>query len=299
MELESIQIFLEVMRRESFSDVARSRDVASSTISRVVSSLEEELSVRLLNRSTRQVTPTEAGLLFAERVEPLLDRFEDAREAAAAATDTPVGILRLTAPVTFAQKKLVPLFPEFAERYPDIDIDLVLTDRLLDLIEDRIDIAIRLGHLADSSHIGMRLGEMEYVACASPGYIEAHGEPEHPSDLVDHACLRYPVPDFTARWLFRRDDEVTDVAVDGRFTVSNGAALTELAVAGMGVALLPRWNVARELERGELVSLLDDWEKTASSFNIGVWLLYPSRDYVPLKVRAFRDFLRAEFLGEG
>lgn len=288
MDVELLRTFVEVMRRGSFAAVARDRNSDPSSISRSIAALETELGARLFNRTTRQLSPTEAAVGYFDRIEPLLVELERAGLAAADSGDEPRGTLRITAPVTFAQVNLVPFLPEFARRYPALSFELLLTDQLLDLVEQRVDLAVRLGKLADSSLIAHRLCDMVYAVCASPDYLRRHGRPASPAELEDHECLRYPVPGYGARWRFRQGEgPVSEVPIRGRVVVSNGVALRQCAVAGMGILMLPRWNVAEELRTGALVELFAEYRATASEFDTAAWLLYPSRSYLPLKVRAY------------
>jgi DNA-binding transcriptional LysR family regulator len=295
MDVEQLEIFAEVMRVGSFAAVARERRVAPSSVSRNVSSLEEELGVRLLSRTTRKLTPTEAGTLFFDRLEVVLDELTSAMHVVHDAGETARGTLRVTAPITFAELNLVPLLPDFVALHQELKLELAFTDRIVDLVEERMDIAVRLGRLAPSSLVATKLCEMRYVLCASPRYLATHGTPASPEELTEHACLRYPVPGYGARWRFRRDGEELDVPVEGRLSASSSIALRDLALADLGLLMMPRWNVAHELAAGTLVPLLEDWDKSASELDIGVWLLYPSRAYLPLKVRVFIDFLRTRF----
>lgn len=296
MDIETLRAFVEVMRRGNFAAVARARNADPSSVSRTIAALEDQLGVRLFNRTTRRLSPTEAGIAYFERVEPMIDELERAALAAADSGDEPRGVLRITAPVTFAQLNVVPWLPEFARRYPELSFELLLTDSFVDLVQERVDIALRLGKLADSSLIAHRLCDMVYTVCASPDYLRRAGRPKSPSELEYHECLRYPVQGYGARWRFRRGDgPVTEVPIRGRVAVSNGVALRQCAVAGMGLTLLPRWNVAHELRTGELVDVFPDYQATVSEFDAAAWLLYPSRSYLPLKVRAYTEFLREKF----
>lgn len=296
MDVATLRTFIDVVRRGSFAAVARDRNVDPSAVSRAVATLEAHLGVRLFQRTTRRLAPTEAASAYFDRVAPMIDELERAALAAADSGDAPRGVLRITAPVTFAQVNLTPLLPEFARRYPALGFELVLTDRFLDLVEERIDVAVRLGRLADSSLVAHRLCEMVYAVCASPDYARREGWPKSPADLSRHECLRYPVQGYGARWRFRRGDEAPfEVPVRGRVVASNGVALRQCAVAGMGIIMLPRWNVADELRSGTLVELFPDYRATASEFETAAWLLYPSRSYLPRKVRAFADFLKDKF----
>jgi DNA-binding transcriptional LysR family regulator len=298
MEIETLRTFVEVMRRGSFAAVARELDVDPSTVSRAIGTLEQQLDVRLFQRTTRKLSPTEAALAYFDRVEPMIDELERAALVAVDSGDTPRGLLRVTAAVAFAQANLAPLLPEFAKRYPEVGLDLLLTDAFVDLVEQRIDIAVRLGRVTDSSFIAYRLAGMVYAVCASPDYLKRRGRPNSPADLARHDCLRYryPNPGYGPRWRFRMgDDEPFDVPVRGPIAASSGGVLRQCAVAGMGVVLLPRWIVAEELASGALVELLTNFRASPADFDNAIWLLYPSRSYLPLKVRVFADFLKAKF----
>ncbi|MEO0323652.1 MAG: LysR family transcriptional regulator [Myxococcota bacterium] len=293
MDTETLELFVEVVRRGSFAAVARDRELAPSSVSRAVGNLEAALGVRLLQRSTRGLSPTEAGARYAADVAPLLDGLRDAAEGVRDA-GRPQGRLRIAAPLTFAQLHVVPRLPELAAAYPELAFELVMDSRLVDLVAERFDVAIRLGQPGDSELVGTRLAPMRYALVASPAYLARWGHPETPGALRDHDCLRYPIRGVGARWRFRArgDAEVQDVAIEGRFVVSSGQALRQLAEAGMGIALLPRWNVSDALREGTLEALLPSYDVTASRFDVSAWVLYPSRTHLPAKVRVFVDFLR-------
>lgn len=296
MEIATLRTFVEVMQRGSFAEVARKRNLDPSSISRTIATLESQLGVRLFQRTTRHLTPTEAALAYFDQVEPLVAQLDRAALMAGDSGDTPRGVLRITAAVTFAQVNVLPLLPEFARRYPELSFELLLTDKFLDLVEERVDLALRLGRLTESSMIAHRLCDMVYVTAASPDYLRRRGHPQTPSELERHECLRYPVAGYAARWRFRgQGGVVTEVPVHGRVVATNGVALRQCAVAGMGVLMLPRWNIAEELRNGSLVELLSDYEATASVFDNAAWMLYPTRSYLPLKVRLFADYLKEKF----
>lgn len=282
------------MQRGSFAAVARERNVAPSSISRSIATLERDLGARLLSRTTRRLELTEAGARYVERLTPLLEELERANAMVRDAAERPAGHLRISAPVTFGQLVLAALLPRFAARHPGLTFELRLESALVDLVADRIDVAVRLGRLADSTLVARRLCAMRYVACASPSYLSLRGAPRQPDELAEHECLRFPVPGRPARWRFRAaGGAIAEVAVAGRVIATNGVVLRALAVAGMGVVVLPRWNVAAQLARGELVEVLPDHDCTASEFDLAAWAVYPSRAYLPLKVRAFVDHLAA------
>ncbi|KAM3098246.1 LysR substrate-binding domain-containing protein [Phormidesmis sp. 146-12] len=293
MELSVLQTFVDVVKQGSFAAVARERNVDPSSVSRAIAGLEEELGIRLLQRTTRQLSPTEAGMAYFQRIEPLVDEMQQAIDVAADISGQPKGTLRITASVSFGLKRIVPLLPDFKSRYPDLTVDLFLTDTTVDLFTERIDLAIRLGLLTDSTLIAQQLMQTRYFVCASPQYLNQKGHPKIPSDIENHTCLLFPLAGFRSRWRFKnRDQEETEVFVQGHTIISNAIALQHCAIAGMGLALLPNWLIEDDLRDGRLVDVFASYAVTATEFCTAAWLVYPSRAYVPLKVRVFIDFLK-------
>jgi len=293
MDLSALQIFVEVMIQKSFAAVARDRNIDPSSVSRTIAGLEKELGVRLFQRTTRRLSPTEAGTAYFERIEPLIEEMQQAINATIDISGQPKGTLRVTASVSFGQKCIVPLLPDFGAMYPELTVDLLLTDAIVDLFADRIDVAIRLGLLADSTLIAQKLLRTHYRVCASPQYLQHCVHPQQPNDIQQHNCLLFALPGFRSRWIFRDSNGLTsEVPVNGRTIISNAIALEQCAIAGMGLALLPNWLIDSDLQAGSLVDVFPDYEVTATNFNTAAWLLYPSRTYVPLKVRAFIEFLK-------
>lgn len=297
MDLHVLELLVDVAAQGSFAAVARERGIVPSSVSRTIAGLEQELGVRLLQRSTRTLSMTDAGRAYVERVGPLLEQLRAAAEIAKDSGAAPRGRLRVTAPTSFAQVTLVPMLPGFAARHPELELELLLSDRMHDLVTERIDVAVRLGNIDDSSLVGVRLGPFEYVACASPAYVARRGLPRAPAELAGHDCLRYPIPGVAPTWRFRRrkrrhSDEVIEVEISGRFVIDNGLALRTLALAGLGVAVVPRHYVREHLRDGSLVALLDAYEVTGSRFDQAIWSLLPSRSYLPGRSRVFVEFLR-------
>lgn len=300
MDIETLRIFVRVARRGSFAVVARDFGTDPSSISRAISALEDELQVRLLQRSTRRMTLTEAGAKYLARVEPLLEELDQAKDDALLSSAKPIGTIRLTASVAFGQKCLAPLLPKLRQAFPDLGIDLVLTDTNLDLVSEGIDLAVRLGPSRDTALIGVKLTETRYHVCASPAYLADSRRKKQPlkmpADLASHRCLLMNLPDYRSRWLFRDARGVIDeIAVDGDVLISNPLVLLTCVVNGMGPALLADWMVQDELASGLLVELFPDYAVTATDFETAAWLLYPSRTYLARKVRVTIDFLRHEF----
>lgn len=295
MDMASLRIFVEVMRVGSFAAVARTYDVDPSSISRTIALLEDELGFRLFQRTTRRLAATEAGAMYYERMQPLIDDMDRAGQEARDVVAEPTGRLRVTASVSFGYTVLVPLLPHLRSAYPDLLIDLILTDAVLDLITDKIDIAIRLGPRFDSGLIGMQLMRTRYHVCASPTYLAAAPLLREPIDLSNHGCLLFPYAGYRSQWRFRAETAaITDVPIHGAVTISNALALHRAALDGLGPALLADWLIRDDLKRGTLVALFPSFEVTATDFDTAAWVLYPSRAYVPRKVRAFIDFLKIQ-----
>lgn len=300
MDIEALELFMDVMRQRNFTDIARERGLAPSSVSRTITGLEKELGVRLFQRTTRKLEPTKAGVIYFRRIAPIISELESARHMAADVTEEPSGILRVTASVTFGQMHIVPLLPELKNRYTSLSIELMLTDAYLDLIENRIDVAIRLGTLQDSSCIARKLNKMEFFICASPEYIKKHGKPCEPEEVANHDCLLFPRSGHDLNWLFKKSDgKIVDVQVSGQCLITNSQAIRQCASSGMGLALLPDWLINEDIKSGALVRLFDQFDVSATDYDSAVWLLYPSRDYVPLKTRVFMDHLIENFRAQG
>ena len=292
MDISGLQIFIEVMRQGSFAAVARKRNIDPSSISRAIASLERELGVKLLQRTTRQISPTEAGMTYFNRIEPLVEELQQVKELVLDISGSPRGMLRVTASVSFGIQCIVPLLTEFEARYPELTIELILTDAVMDLVAERVDLAIRLGLLEDSSLIAQRLIQTHYSVCGSPEYL-AGKDISLPQDISQHNCLLFPLAGFRFRWLFKdRHGAIETVPVKGNTIISNAIALKQCALSGMGLALLAHWLIDPELQAGRLVKVLTEYEVTATDFNTSAWFVYPSRAYVPLKVSLFIDFLK-------
>lgn len=291
-------MFVEVVRRGSFAAVARDRQLDPSSVSRAITKLEEELGIRLFQRTTRQLSLTEAGNAYFERVEPLVEEMQQAIDIATDISGQPKGTLRVTASVSFGLKCIVPLLLRFSTLYPDLTVELLLTDAVVDLLAERIDLAVRLGLLADSTLIAQQLMRTRYAVCASPEYLKRSGQLEKPSDVEHHSCLLFPLAGFRSRWVFRgKNGDTSEVSVSGRTIISSAIALQQCAIAGMGLALLPYWLIDDDLRSGILVNVFPDHDVTATDFNTAAWLVYPSRAYVPLKVRVFIDFVKQSVAG--
>lgn len=292
MDVNLLHLFVDVAQRGSFSAVARDRSIDPSSVSRSIAALEAELGVRLFQRTSRTLALTEGGDAYLARVAPLLEELELARDEAVVTLTDPVGALRLTTSVAFGQTRVVPLLGDFTRAFPRLDLELIMSDANLDLVADRIDLAIRLAPSYRADVIGIKLMATRYRVVASPGYLDREGSPGHPDDLTRRDCLRFALPEYRTRWLFRQANAVMEVPVRGRLLMSNALALRSAALAGVGPALLADWLIREDLEAGTLVDLFPAFEVTATAFETAAWLLYPSRDRLPQKVRVAIDWLR-------
>ena len=293
MDLSALRAFIDVARRGNFAAAARDRNVDPSSMSRIIAALEEELGLRLFQRTTRRLALTEAGELYLRRVEACVDELDQARDEALAIGAGPVGTLRLTASVGFGRTCVVPLLPEFRATFPALKLELLLTDANLDLVAERIDLAFRLGPSVDADVIGVKLFGTRYRVCASPAYLTKAPALTAPCDLSNHRCLRFVLPEFRSRWLFRSTDgNISEVPVDGDLVTSSALALRECAIAGMGPALLADWLIDGDIAEGRLVDVFPAYHVAATTFDTAAWLLYPSRAFLPKKVRTSIDFFR-------
>ena len=298
MDLNALRTVALVAQHGSFASAARVLGVDPSSVSRGVANTEAALGLRIFQRSTRTLSITEEGAAYLQRIVPLLDEFEHAREAARGAGTRPSGTLRMTASVAFAHECIVPHLGLFLERYPDVSVELLPTDATLDIAANAIDLAVRLAPAPTGDLISTRLMRTRYVVCASPGYLTAQGPITAPEDLSAHNCLRFALPEYRTRWRFRLGDQPPfEVPVSGRAVIANALSLRQAARDGLGPALLADWLVSGDLQSGALVRLFPEHRSTATEFDTGAWMLYPSRSFLPRKVRAMIGYLR-EVLGE-
>ncbi len=293
MDIASLKTVLLVRTHGSIAGAARALDIDPSSVSRTVAGIEADLGIRLFQRTTRRLTVTEEGQTYLTRLEPLIEEMDAAREDARGLRGQPSGLLRITASVAFAHQMIVPLLPSFQARYPDITIDLRSSDANLDLVENGIDLAIRLAPAPKGDLVSTRLMQTRYRVVASPEFLVEQEPVAHPTDLAGLNCLRFALPGLQDNWTFRSGDEAPfTVAVRGNLMFSNALALRRAAGMGLGVAILADWLIGDDLRTGRLVALFQDYDCTASVFETAAWALYPNRSYLPQKVRVMIDFLR-------
>jgi len=288
----ALTVFAKVVEQGGFARAADRLEMSTSAVSRHVSDLEAHLDVRLLNRTTRRLSLTESGRAFHERCVQLLADLEEAEEAVSATAIVPRGTLKLTCAVTFGIRHLAPAVAEFAARFPQLRFDLELSDRAVDIVEEGLDLAIRIGEIGSQALIGRRFGAMRLVPCAAPAYLAVHGTPINPEDLARHACLTYEYSSGANLWRFT-DAEGREcvVKVAGPAHANNGRMLVALAAAGLGIAMEPDFIVAPEVRSGRLVRLLPGYTPPSA----GIYAVYPSRRHLSAKVRTFVDFLVERF----
>lgn len=288
--LAGMEVFAAVVEAKSFSAAARRLGLSKSAVSKQVGRLEQRLGAQLLNRTTRRLALTEAGTTFYEHCARIVAEAGEAELAVARHHGRPRGTIRINAPMTFGVMHIAPALADFAIENPELEVDMALDDRFVDLIEEGFDVAVRIGALADSSLIARTLAPVRFAVCGSPDYLRHHGTPAAPADLVHHNCLLYTYL-ATAEWRFEGPDGNLAVRVQGDFRANNGEVLRELALAGRGLVLTPTFLVGEDLGSGRLRSVLGAYRVPETA----VHAVYPQRRYLSPKVRAFVDFVAARF----
>jgi DNA-binding transcriptional LysR family regulator len=293
--LSSMDLFVDVVAAGSFSEAGRRRGLAASSVARSISALEDGLGARLLNRSTRKLSLTEAGRLYHERSRRILAEVEDARLSVTQLEAAPRGILRLNVPVVFGRLHVAPALPDFLARHPAVQIDLSMTDAFIDLVEEGVDLAVRIGELEDSSLIARRLAPNRRVICASPGYLQRAGAPQAPKDLRAHNCLIYKRQASRATWRLRDRAGTVEVEVAGTLRANNADALHAAALGGLGLAILPTWMVGPDIQRGALEIVFADYEVSPGALDTSIYAVFPYNRHLSPKVRALVDFFVERF----
>ncbi len=286
-QLGEMRVFAAAVRHGSFSAAGRQLNLSPSAVSKLVTRLEARLGVRLLNRTTRTLGPTEAGQQFFQRCQDILADVEDAEDALGDDGRSPRGTLRINSTPGFAQHQLLPLLVAFQQRHPQLRLELHLTGQAVDLVAERVDLAIRLGALKETSLIARPLGDSRRLVCASPAYLERHGTPCVPDDLRAHNCLRLSTSRSFNQWHFATPDGEVTVEADGGFVTDNVEALYGYALEGGGIARLAGFMVQPAIDDGRLVPLLQPFAVARQQIH----LLYPHRKHLARKVTVFVDFL--------
>jgi len=293
--LAALEAFAKVAESQSFSEAARRLRSSKSAVSRHVAALEADLGARLFHRTTRSLTLTEAGRDYFARATRILADLEEANASVSQLQAAPRGRLRLNAPMSFGFLHLAPALGDFLARYPDIELDVALTDRFVDLVDEGVDVAVRIGSLTDSSLVARRLAVVRRVLCASPDYLKARGVPRTPDDLKAHDCLSNTNVNVTREWRFiHPDGSPWPIEVKGRMSANNGDMLRVAALRGHGFVHLPTFIVGEDLQAGRLISVLEPYVAQDLTLNA----VFPTARHLSPKVRAFVDFLAERFGGD-
>lgn len=286
-DLQALAVFVRVVEHRSLTAAGKSLGVSTSSVSKRVARLEDRLGVRLLERTTRRVRLTEAGQTFYERCVAILRAVDDAEAAVTHIGGVPRGTLRLSAPTIFGERHIAPLLPDFLEQHPHLRVDVSFSDRFVNLVEEGFDAAVRIGTLQDSSLKARKLARVDQLVVGSPGYFEARGVPRRPEDLADHECMMYGLTTVAREWKLQKGKRTHTPAVQGRVVMNHGGAIRAAAVAGAGLARLPRFIVDDALRDGSLRSVLDDY----AGDPLEIVAVYPAGKQPLPKTQAFIRFL--------
>ncbi len=286
--MHSMAVFRRVVEAKSFSAVARETNMSQSTVSKHIAALEERLDTKLLNRSTRSLKLTEAGKEYYHHCIRILNDFQEAEASVGKGKIKPTGTLRISTGAAFGRTYMLPYLNEFFSTYPDINIDLLFDDDYIDLVKQGIDLAIRIGPLADSTLIARKIGSSPRVVVASPEYLVKHGRPKKPADLIKHNCLLYSLQKAPDLWYFNSAQEGDEsIRVSGRLKASSPDAICDATMEGMGISVLCEWYTRKYIKDGRLKVILQDYHPTAYDINA----VYPERKFVPQKVKRMIEFL--------
>ena len=285
--IDGMRTYVGVVSEGSFSRAAERLGMSPQLVSKYVAQLEERLGARLINRSTRRLSITEVGQAYYERCRDVLADIDEMEHAVGDAAVAAQGTLRINAPMTFGTMHLSRAIAEYQREQPDVSVDLTLDDRVVDIVSEGYDIAIRIGRMPESSLVARKLAPVRLVVCGARDYLAVRGIPETPEELADHECLRYSLSSDSGQWRFRRGDETHEVKVTGSFLANNGEAIRLAALAGRGLALQPTFIVGNDIREGRLQRVLQDYEVDP----MGVYAVYAHRKYLSGKVRTFVDYL--------
>lgn len=289
--IDSLRLFAAVAELGSFTKAAEREGMTPGAASKQITALETRMQARLLERTTRSVRLTDAGSALLERVRPWLAEYESLESGLAEDNCAPVGLLRVSAPVDFGARRLMKPVSDFMAKWPGVEVRMSLSDRMVDLVDEGFDVAVRIGQLADSTLIAKRLAAACMTIVASPAYLKSAGAPETPEDLARHDCIidrNKPAPQ---QWSFTRGETVTEVRIKGRLTLNGATAAIEAAAQGVGIACSPLWAAREAMEQGRVVRILPDWEADHRD----LWAVYPSSRYLARRVRLFVDHLASSF----
>ncbi|MEN3111166.1 LysR family transcriptional regulator [Uliginosibacterium paludis] len=291
--LTSMRVFATVVETRSFTAAANRLAISTAMASKHVQHLEAHLGTRLLNRTTRKLSLTDSGLAYFERCSQILADIDESEAEAVSLTARPHGTLRVTMPVSFAVRHMAPMLSRYMQQYPEVHLDLFLSDRRTDLIDNGLDLALRIGPSPEPSLIARRLATDSMMMCASPAYLAQHGRPRTPAELAGHNCLLYSYASIGNEWRLQGPDGEQVVKVGGTLRINNGDLLNQMAIAGHGIMCQPEFLVRAEVESGQLEEILPDYRMAP----IGIYAVYSSRKHLSAKIRSFVDCL-VDYLAE-
>lgn len=294
-QFRQISTFVEVVARGSLSAAARAEGIAPAMIGRRLDALEARLGVKLLQRTTRKLVLTDEGAAFLEDCQRILSELEDAESAVAERSAKATGHLLVSAPAGFGRQHVAPLLPSFLAEHREVTVNLNLNDRLVDVVGEGIDVAIRIASLSDSSLVGVKLADNQRVLVATPAYLRRHGTPKTLADLAKHNCLAISSEGSQRGWTFRDNGKTVTLKVPGNMVCNDGAVLHDWALAGKGIAWRSMWEVHAEIEAGKLKTVLDQFSAPGSD----IYAVFAQRRHLPLRIRAFVDFLRHTYAQPG
>ena len=289
---KQLESFVAVATLGSLSAAARQEGIAPAMMGRRINALEARLGIKLLVRSTRRMSLTSEGNAFLEEAQRILRDLNDVESRISQGSVSPSGHLRVSAPAGFGRRHVAPLLPGFIDTYPDVSISLDLTDRLVDLIDEGYDCAIRIGELEDSRIVGTRLADNKRIIVAAPAYLQRYGRPNTPDDLLEHNCLSFGQQGNQAKgWLLRQNGQVQAVRVKGNLACSDGSVLHQWTLAGIGLAWRSLWEVQEDIASGRLVAVLEEYAAPPN----GIFALMPERKHLPQRLRLFLDMLKSQY----
>ncbi|MET0278130.1 MAG: LysR family transcriptional regulator [Pseudorhodoplanes sp.] len=289
--LEAMRAFTRIVTSGSYAEAARQLGLTRSAVSKAVSELERHLGARLLDRTTRRVTPTEAGRAYHERIADILADVDETEAAVSRLHDEPKGLLKINAPMSFGTLYLSSAIADFMVAYPELRIEAIMNDRFIDPLEEGVDVTVRIGVLSDSSLIARKIAPARRVLVASPGYLERHGVPREPADLVHHRALNFGHASGPQRWQLQQGADVAAIPIQAALCSNNGDVLRAAAVNGNGITLLPTFLVGPDIGAGRLSIVLPSFPPVG----LGIYALYAPNRFLAAKTRVFVDFLSARF----
>ncbi|WLI90746.1 LysR family transcriptional regulator [Massilia sp. R2A-15] len=282
-----MRMYVAVVDGGSFAAAADKLDISRAMVSKQIQKLEEHLGTRLMNRTTRRLSLTETGRAFYERSVQIVSDVEEAEQIAGQLTRMPQGVLRVTIPLSYGQHRLAAIIGDYTQAYPQVQLDISLSDRKVDLIDEGFDLAIRIGAMPQSELIARKIGGVRSIVCAAPSYIDSHGAPQTPAGLTAHACLGYTLTGTGTEWRLEGPAGTVAVPISGPIKADNGDIIRLAALRGAGIVFQPQFIIGDDIDAGRLVRVLPEWQ----SAELGVYAVYPSRKHLSAKVRTFVDFL--------